>query len=303
MNDMTIFKTGLPTFLKALQDDTSSSLAGEAVASGPLRISLKGGAFRMMQGNKEIHVSEDRMLNAVIIKAHKDVQRWHFGGAYVEGQNAQPKCWSTNSATPDAEVPAADRQATKCMDCPQNVKGSGQGDGRACTFHKRIAVMLEGEIEQRKVYQMVIPAKSVFGDAEGGKMPLKAYGSFLDSHKLPAVGLVTEMRFDINSPTPKLFFKPVRPVTEEEFEAINEMRNSSEAAEAVSFNTGGAKPAPVAPLPAAFDQPAPKPAAKAAPKVVEPVAEEAVEEPKVAPKKATASAAADLSDLVNGWDD
>jgi hypothetical protein len=184
------------------------------------------------------------------------------------------------------------------MDCPQNIKGSGQGDGRACTFHKRIAVMLDGEIEQRKVYQMIIPAKSVFGDAEGGKMPLKAYGSFLDSHKLPAVGLVTEMRFDINSPTPKLFFKPVRPVTEEEFGAINEMRNSAEAAEAISFNASGAKPAPVAPLPAAFNQPAPKAAAKPVP-----VAEEAVEEPKVAPKKATASAAADLSDLVNGWDD
>jgi hypothetical protein len=298
MNDMTIFKAGLPSYLKTLQDDTSSSLAGDNAASGPLRISLKGGAFRMMQGNKELHVSEDRMINAVIIKAHKDVQRWHYGASYAEGQNAQPKCWSTNSATPDAEVPAADRQSAKCMDCPQNVRGSGQGEGRACTFHKRIAVMLEGEIDQRKVYQMVIPSKSVFGDAENGKMPLKAYGNFLDSHKLPAVGLITEIRFDINSPTPKLFFKPVRPVTEQEFEAINEMRNSPEAAEAISFNTGGAKPAPVAPLPAAFT--APKPA----PKAVEPVAEEVVEEPKVVPKKAAAAAAAaDLSDLVNGWDD
>jgi hypothetical protein len=294
MNDIAIFKTGLPTFLKGIADDTSDALGGGTPAQGPLRISLKGGAFRMMQGNKELHVSEDRMLNAVIVKAAPDVQRWFFGGAYVEGQNATPKCWSTNSQTPDPEVLAENRQASKCNECPNNIRGSGQGEGRACTFHKRIAVMLDGEIEQRKVYQMVIPQKSYFGDAEDGKMPLKAYGNYLSSHGLPAIGVITELRFDIKSPVSKLFFKPVRPVTEEEFAVINEMRNSQEAIDAVGFGSAKATAsAPAAALPAAFAKPAPA-AAKAV--------EEAVEEPKVAPKKA-AAAAPDLADLVGNWDD
>jgi hypothetical protein len=77
-------------------------------------------------------------------------------------------------------------------------------------------VLIEGETAKREVYQVICPATSVFGDGEKGKLPLQAYGRHLKAHNTPVAGVITEMRFDTASPTPKLIFKPVRPITEEE---------------------------------------------------------------------------------------
>ncbi len=309
MSELTLFKSGLPAYLKNLQeDDTTNALAGGE--GGQRRISIKGGVFREMIGNKEVRTSDDRAINVIIIKAAPSVHRTFFEGTYVEGQNASPTCWSSNNQTPDAAVPADQKQAAKCMDCPQNIKGSAsQGDGRACRFNQRIAVLLEGETEKREVYQVICPATSVFGDGEKGKLPLQAYGRHLKAHNTPVSGVITEMRFDTASPTPKLIFKPVRPITEEEYHDVEATRNSPDAEEAIKLNvvvkpkTEAAEPAP-APAPAAKPK-AEKPKAEPAPAPVEKVAAEEVEEPKKVEKKSApaATSAPALSDLVDGWDD
>jgi hypothetical protein len=138
----------------------------------------------------------------------------------------------------------------------------------------------------------------VFGDGEKGKLPLQAYGRHLKAHNTPVAGVVTEMRFDTASPTPKLIFKPVRPITEEQYHDVEATRNSPEADEAVKMTvvikpkTEGAAPAPVE-----------KP--KAVAKAVEKVVAEEVEEPTkvVAKKTPAATEAPKLSELVDGWDD
>ena len=308
MSELTLFKTGLPAYLKNLQeDDTTSSLAGGE--AGQRKISIKGGVFREMLGNKEVRTSEDRAIGVIIVKAAPNVYRTFFEGAYVEGQNASPTCWSSNNQTPDAAVPAEQKQANKCMDCPQNIKGSAsQGEGRACRFHQRIAVLIEGETAKREVYQVICPATSVFGDGEKGKLPLQAYGRHLKAHNTPVAGVITEMRFDTASPTPKLIFKPVRPITEEEYNDVEAVRNSAEADEAVKM-TVVIKPKDgvrtMGELTKQEDAPVyEKIAAKVAPKPTK-VAVEEVEEPtKVAPKKTVANTdAPKLSELVDGWDD
>jgi hypothetical protein len=100
------------------------------------------------------------------------------------------------------------------------------------------------------------------------------------------------MRFDTASPTPKLIFKPVRPVTEEEFNVVQELKDSPEAVAAITLTvaqTDGVK-----------DKARP---ALAKPEVTA-VAVEEVEEPKkAAPKKAAATAEPKLEDLVGEWDD
>lgn len=300
MSELTLFKGGVPAHLRALEDDeTTNTLAGGEL--GQRRISIKGGVFREMIGSKEYRTSEERAMGVIIIKAAPSVHRQYFEGAYVEGQNDSPTCWSSNSQTPDPSVPEDQRQAPKCMDCPQNIKGSGQGDSRACRYQQRIAVLLEGEVEKREVYQVVLPPTSVFGDGEKGKLPLQAYAKHLKAHRTPIAGVVTEMRFDTASPTPKLVFKPVRPITEEELDVVRAMRDSVEAEEAVKLTV--APPKPKEPL---FEKPVAKPAA-AKPKV-EKVAVEEVEEPVEAPRKAASkkpepAATNSLESLVDGWDD
>jgi hypothetical protein len=141
---------------------------------------------------------------------------------------------------------------------------------------------------------LICPATSVFGEADNGKMPLQAYGRHLKAHGTPVTGVVTEMRFDTSSPTPKLLFKPIRPISEEEFNVVNEMRNSPVAEEAVKMTITPAKPKPAQ----ALFEPTPKAA-----KAVKAEVEEVVEEPKKAVSKKSSGDAPKLADLVNGWDD
>jgi hypothetical protein len=291
MSDLAIFKNGLPAYLKNAVDDTTNALAGSEL--GARRISIKGGVFREFIGGKEYRVSEERAMNVVIIKAAPKVSRKFYAGTYVEGEVAAPACWSTDGMRPDESV--KEKQSSKCMDCPQNIKGSGSGDSRACRYEQRLAVLIDGEIDKEEVYQLVLPPTSVFGDGEKKKLPLQAYARHLKSNGLPVTGVVTEMRFDTASPTPKLVFSPVRGVTEDEYETIQRLGNSQEAIAAITMTvaqTDGVKAKPK--VFTSLDKP----------KEVEKIQAEEVEEPKKAvAKKPVATAEPNLADLVGEWDD
>jgi hypothetical protein len=297
MSEMTLFKGGLPSYLQTSKDDATNALAGTGDGGlGARRISIKGGVFREFIGGKEYRVSEERSMNVVIIKAAPKVSRIYYAGSYTEGEAVSPTCWSSDSQRPDEKV--KDKQAATCLTCPQNIKGSGQGDSRACRYQQRLAVVVDGEVDKGEVYQLVLPPTSVFGDGEKGKHPLQAYARHLKSHDTPITGVVTEMRFDTASPTPKLVFKPVRPVTEDEFNRIQELKDSSEAIAAITLTvaqTDGVKDKPAVKNALA----APKPAEKVVAEEVE-----AIEEPKKAPpKKAPVANEPKLEDLVGEWDD
>ena len=294
MSEMTLFKGGLPAYLKGATDDVTNALAG-GESLGARRISIKGNMFREYIGGKEYRVSEERSMNVVIIKAAPKVSRVFYAGSYVEGEAVSPTCWSADSQRPDEK--SKEKQSATCLTCPQNIKGSGQGDSRACRYQQRLAVVLDGEIDKEEVYQLVLPPTSVFGDGEKGKLPLQAYARHLKNHGTPITGVVTEMRFDSASPTPRLIFKPIRPVTEEEYETVTRLKDTKEAVAAVTMTvaqTDGVKD---------------KPKALAKPAVVETVESieaevDAIEPPKKSPpKKAPVASENKLNDLVNEWDD
>jgi hypothetical protein len=297
MSEMTLFKGGLPDYLKGA-DDATNSLAGTGDGGlGARRISIKGGVFREFIGGKEYRVSEERSMNVVIIKAAPKVSRIFYSGNYVEGETVSPTCWSSDSQRPDEK--SKEKQSATCLTCAQNIKGSGQGESRACRYQQRLAVVVDGEVDKGEVYQLVLPPTSVFGDGEKGKHPLQAYARHLKNHGTPITGVVTEMRFDTASPTPKLVFKPVRPVTEDEFLKITELKDSAEALAAITLTvaqTDGVRDKPKLALT--------KPVAKV--ETVESIEAEvdAIEEPKKAPpKKAPVANEPSLDSLVSEWDD
>lgn len=282
MSEVALFKGGLPSYLKNVQDDTTNALAGSD--GGAKRISIKGSVFRMMSGGKEVAVNEDRAMNIIIIKAAPYVARTYYGSTYVEGEVSTPKCWSSNSLKPDADV--NERQAETCANCPQNAKGSGQGESRACRYSQNLAVLLENDT-QGDIFRLTLPATSIFGEGDTNKMPLQRYAKHLKAHGVPVSGVVTEMRFDISSPTPKLIFKPVRHVSEKEFEVISERKDAPEAEAAIKLAMGksdGVK----------------KPALIAAPVAAAPAVEP--EEPKKVAKKPVDNTAS-LASLVDEFDD
>jgi hypothetical protein len=185
----------------------------------------------MLIDGKEIAQNEDRAMNVVIVAANESVSRNYYADTYEEGKNIAPTCWSNDGVTPDAKV--EDPQASKCASCTQNIAGSGQGTSRACRYTQRLAVMLENDL-RGDVYQLQLPAQSIFGNAESGKMPLQAYAKFLGGHGIPITAVVTEMRFDTASATPKLTFKAVRPLEPEELDTAQEKGQSPEAKAAIA---------------------------------------------------------------------
>lgn len=231
MSNITLFKGGVPSYLKGAElDETTKSLMGSA--GGGKRISIKGGVFRMIAGGEEVAVNEDRAMNIIIVKAAAHNGRSYYEGTYKEGENAAPVCWSTDGVKPAPEAPK--KHCDTCAKCEQNIKGSGQGDSRACRFSRKLAVVLDGDLEG-DVYELSLPATSIFPDPEGGKMPLNAYVKALAAHNVPVTAVVTEMRFDTKSPTPKLFFSPVRPLEEAEWLVCKEQGESTAALDAVKM--------------------------------------------------------------------
>jgi hypothetical protein len=233
MSELTLFNTAkLPTYLKGIaMDETTRNLIGGGDSIS--RISIRGGVFRKIVNGEEVMQNDDRAMNIVIVKSASSVHRTFYAGTYKEGENAAPDCWSSNNETPDTIV--RNPQSPKCATCPQNIKGSGQGDSRACRFTRRLAVVLDNDISG-DVLQLALPAQSIFGKGEKGKLPLEAYVKFLAGHSLPVTAVVTEMRFDTTSATPKLTFKPVRPLEQDEYTAVVARAESSEAIAAVTMS-------------------------------------------------------------------
>ena len=299
MSEMTLFKSNASTLalLQGLDDDLTTKIAG---SGGSRRISIEGNVFREFIGGKEVRVSEERSMQIVIINA-APVGRTFYAGTYVKGQKMKPTCWSADTQRPDPAVPADQRQDSFCKDCKQNIKGSAsQGEGRACRFSQRMAVaIVTSEGIDENIYQISLPATSVFGDPEGQKMPLQAYGRYLKANNTHVISVVTEMRFDPNGQM-KLVFKPIRALTEPELRAAIAMRDHPDTKKAITFTVSqmdaDEKPAVIA-------APAPAPAKPKAEKVV---AEE-VDEPKKVVKKSAPAAEpaekADLADIVGDWDD
>jgi hypothetical protein len=285
-NQVTVFNSAVrPSFaVKGALSATTLALAGGG-ASGK-RLSIRGGVFRLITDGKEVAAIDERYLDVIIVKAADKVARTYYDKTFDENEAASPACWSPDGDHPDKSVKAP--QCASCAACPQNVKGSGQGDTRACRYSQRVAVVLANDVEG-DVLQLSLPATSLFGKAEGDNRPLQEYARFMAAQGNDISMLVTRMRFDTTAATPKLFFKPMRWLTDEEYAITSKASESSEALSAVTYTVfqqdTKALPAPVAGTP-------PK-AAKPAPVVVEPEPEAQVDdEPPPPPPKKTRAAPA-----------
>lgn len=281
--EMTLFKGNLPEYLKNRSlSATTRALMG---TSQNKRISIRGGVFRMMVGGQETAKSDERTMQVVIVAAAEHVSRTYYAGQYEEGEQAPPACWSPDGIRPDASI--KEPQSQTCANCPQNIAGSGQGDSRACRFSRRLAVVLSNDMNG-DVFQLVLPSKSIFGKVENNKMPLEAYVKYLAAHGVNVEDVVTEMRFDTDSATPKLTFSPVRPLEEHEHNICSLKAQTQEAKNAITMTvaqTDGVVEKRLA---------APKAVAKT---------EEVTEPTKRPTKKQEEVPAKDAAALVDEWDD
>lgn len=289
MSEITLFKDAVPAHIKARQlDDVTSSLAG---GSGVKRISIRGGVFRLMDGGQEIAVREDRALNMVVVNAAPNISRTFYEGTYEEGKTAAPDCWSADGVTPASD--AVNPQASACADCPQNIKGSGAGDSRACRFSQRLAIVLDNDING-DVYQLTLPAQSIFGKPENDRMPMQSYAKYLKAQRTPITAVVTEARFDTKSATPRLTFKPIRWLEENEIDGAIAQSKSPAALQAITMTVAQVDK---------VEDAAPAPKAKAEVKVAPVKAEVAEPTKRKSDKPVVSEEKKDLDAVLSEWAD
>lgn len=322
MSNVALFNgAAVPAFAKKAElSAIAKALSGGGVGGGK-RISIKGGVFRLVDSGKEVAAIEERYLDVVIVNAAPKVSRVFYAKTYDANAIAAPDCWS-----PDGEKPSADsenKQASNCAECPKNIAGSGQGNSRACRYQQRLAVVLANDVEG-DVLQLALPATSIFGKAVGDDRPLQEYARYLAAQTINPETVVTRMKFDTKSESPKLFFKPMRWLSDEEYEAVEKQAKSDDAIKAITMtvakmdNAPTAEPAPLggtppkaakaaAPAPEAEDDEPPAPAPKTRKKAAAAPAEDEGEEPVVRKEEAKPTAVpskkSNLAAAVADWDD
>lgn len=280
-------------------DDLSAGVSG-----GFAVMSFKGSRWKIKyQGEEHPILNSDgdpvASLEAVILKANPHITKNYYEKGYTEGAAEAPDCFSLDGVRPDPGVEKP--QADACARCPKNVFGSritpAGKKAKACQDNRRLAIVPANDLENDTFggpMLLRIPAASLADLALMGKN-LKARG-------FPYNAVTVRIGFDMDVAYPKLTFRPVRPLTDEEAVQVRELLHDDKLerilAEAVELRDApAAEPEepkddlfeqPVAAKPAAAAKPAP---AKAAAKTAAPKAAAA----KPAVKSAPVAADGDLS--------
>lgn len=277
--------SNLPAYLKqANREAINDDLTAHAGTGFPI-MSIKGKNFTVVRdGERNVLTKEVdgetmavQSIEVVLVKANKGTSKVFYIKGYQEGSEAtKPDCFSNDGIKPDASVDKP--QSKSCAVCPHSQWGSKIGDngskGKACQDSVRMAISTPDLINDP--YLLRVPPASIKALGEYGKMLAKR-----------GVGynmVVTRVGFDMESPTPKLTFKPTGLLNDVAYKQVQDAIES----DVVQSILGSVMPAPgeeeeplptyVAPAKAAEPEPAPKPVEAAKPV--------AAAKPKAAPKPA-----------------
>lgn len=254
------------------------NLAGdltEGVGGGFGVISFRGSKWRIKYGGEETLVTNQDgeakpSLEAVILKASRGISKIYYAKKYEEGDDSAPDCWSVDGVAPDPA--ATNKQSANCATCPNNVWGSRTTESgkkaKACADNRRLAV---------------VPLEDIGNETFGGPMLLRVpaaslndlslFGNQMAKKGYPYNAIGTRIGFDPNASYPKLTFKAMRALTDEEkaqvaahYQGDGIGRILSEAAEMAPAAPAAAPAAPaVKAVDTDFEQ-EPEPAKKAATK-------------------------------------
>lgn len=255
MGDLAEVKNQLPAELQDVFN--AEDLAGDlydGVQGGFGVISIRGSRFRISKGGEETLMVNDNdepipSLECILIKASRNVSKIYYAKSFEDGDAEAPDCWSVDGIKPDAG--STTPQAKLCASCPQNVWGSkitpAGKKTKACGDNRRTAVVPLGDIKNEKYdgpMMLRVPAASL--------ADLALYGKGMASKGFPYNAIATRIGFDTSASFPKLTFKPIRALTQEELMQVAEV--------SVLPSVHAILDAPVEAAPATEPAPEPEPA-------------------------------------------
>lgn len=227
MGDVTIFKEGrVANSTKRQPSELTKALSASNFTMRRIQASANG-VFKRIVNGEQVGNPVRGEINVIIVGALPKVSRTFYSAKYdPNAEPTLPDCWSNLGDRP--EPAASNPQSSNCETCKQNVKGSGDNGGRACRFQRRISVLLEDD-PSGDVYQFNIPAKSLFGKGSGNVHPFESYTKFLAANNEDVDGVVTNISFNDNSDHMEFVFTPVRNLSDEEYELVQEAQRTPEA--------------------------------------------------------------------------
>lgn len=329
----------MPAHLKTIAGSASAKDLTEGVGTGFDVLKFKGKVWQVQQGDTRIPIlNEDgdpkASIEAIIVKANKNVTKTYYAKGFTDGELAKPECWSNDGKVPSPMIEKP--QCVSCAACPKNVVGSKIGDDgktktKACSDNRRLAVINLAHVEpdgSRTPQLLRLPWNSMKNIAD--------YARNLDRQNVRYNTIVSKLGFEMDKAYPAVTFEARRWLTADEAAQVERILGDAVMLDSIlgdaeftaapetaasTFDVDEPAPAPVAKV--AASKPAAAPAAKVAaskpaaakptpapapahvrePVVVDSVASEVEESPA---ETAVASADAggdDLDGLFAGFDD
>jgi hypothetical protein len=223
-----------------------------------------------------------------------------------DAEPTAPDCFSNDGRAPDAG--SVNPQAERCDSCQQNIKGSGQGNSKACRYSRRIALVLEedfGTSLEGSVYQMNLASKSLFGDSVGDNThTFENYSKYLANNGKSLDYVITQISFNEDNDNQSVLFTPTRYINKAQHAVTSKVATAPEVQKMVVMtpyqaDMSGKQAKLEAPKPMGdmMDEDDAKAVAK--------VKAEAVDEPVKRPAKSapTPTTKKDLDAVVQAWSD
>lgn len=222
------FRDAKPAAAFANMDPMQDRLS-DGIGGGYGVIGYKGGKAWTLKYRGETHMllnekrEPARVLTMVILGSAPHKSKSYFPN-YVEGSTDRPICAALDGLKPDPDVQTPQAQA--CVLCPHNafkVLENGR-KGKECNDYKRLAVLLApaltasvmGEPLLEPVF-LRVPAASL--------QALGLMGDDMARRGFPYPSYYATVEFDVTQAYPKMVFKAVHKVSEEDAIFIKELLN------------------------------------------------------------------------------
>jgi hypothetical protein len=273
---MTLFSdpAGMPAHLAAFEGKDNVLPRDTTPA-----ITFRGKTWRLRQGGEEIVLTRKNaegemepapVVKVVVLNLNQKRSRMFYAGAYEEGKNQSPACWSSDGERPDKDV--SQPVSATCASCPNAVKGSkitaNNKETTACSAVKRIAVVPAGKLDMEPLL-LKIPQTSMWdkNNPEAEAQGYFAWDQYVDFLRQRGVkhtaAVVTKIKFDSATAYPKLLFTAERWLEAADVAKVLPMIDSDAVKKLLSGAIHeGTEAEPVTEAPAAAPAPA---ASKAAP--------------------------------------
>lgn len=225
MGEVTIFSKNDVTVSGSRESALKNVFKSGPLTSRRVQANING-TFKRIVNGEQVGTAVRSEINVIILNALPSPSRVFYADKYDPSKEATlPNCWSNDGVVPEANAP--DTQSANCMSCKQNIKGSGEGGGRACRYQRRIAVLLAGDTSG-DIYQFNIPAKSLFGKGTGNVHPFESYTRYVTSNNEALDNIITKVSFDAESSTMELNFSAERVISDDEYETVKTARTKPE---------------------------------------------------------------------------